>query len=176
MSHRRRAFTLMEVTLVSGLMSLLVLLLSSTWYGACRPALDLIVRGELLQEADMAVASLARDFGGSLANPSGRVGGKKQWQWVGWEPFGSSEIRLCFDGGSEPDGEPDWGVTDHVISYYVQDNNLIRWDGNADTGFTVAKHVSGFQVVSDGDDCFHIVLTFTFRGLTRTCTLHARLP
>ena len=176
MPHRRRAFTMMEVTLVSGLMSFLVLLISSAWFGACRPAADLIARSELLREADFAASSLARDLGGALANPSGRLGGKKQGQWVGWMQPGTSELWLCFDGGSDPNGEADWAVIDYVIVYRVEDHALIRWDRNASTGFTVAKHVQNFQIIPAGADGFSIALTFEFRHFTRTCTLIARLP
>ncbi len=183
---RRRAFTLMEVTLVSMLMALLVLLLSSTWFGACRPTLDLIVRAELLREADMAVGSLARDFGGALTNPgnpndpgdtdnpAGWFGGKKQWQWVGWADASGTELWLYFDGGAEPSGGP--SAEDRIIYYRMQDGALIRGDQTASTEVPVAKHLSNFQVISEGSDSFRVVMTFTFRNLTNTCTIHARVP
>ncbi len=54
-------------------------------------------------------------------------------------------------------------------------DRLVRWDQNAGTTFTVARHVSGFAVQDLGGRV-QIQLTFTYRGLTRTYTLVARDP
>lgn len=180
-SRDRRGFTLLEVMVVSGLMSLLALLISAAWAGVGRPAADAIIRGQLVQEIDMALASLARDLGGALANPEARLGGKKQGQWIGWKQLAESEapepqLWLCYDGGVDPNGQPDWATPDTIIIYKLQNNALIRWDLSAGKTFTVARHVQGFDVTPVGSDGLQIVLTFTYRNLTRTCTLTARLP
>ncbi len=71
MMHRARhkGFTLAEVTIVSGLMVFLAVLLSAAWSGIGNTTVDLVARGQLAQEIDIATASLSRDFGGSLPTP-----------------------------------------------------------------------------------------------------------
>jgi type II secretory pathway component PulJ len=115
MLHPRSGFSLLEVTLVSGLMALLAVVLSSAWVGVGRPAADVIARSRLFQEMDMAVAALSRDTSGGLANPEGRLGGKTQGCWVGWMQPANGQLWLCFDGGTDPNGEADWGPPDTVI-------------------------------------------------------------
>ena len=110
-----RGMTLLEVTTVSGLMAFLGIMLSTTWIGVGRPTVDVIVRGELFQEMDAAVAALSRDLGGALGGPVGRLGGKTTDRWVGWMKPADGQLWLCFDGDEEPYGEPDWGPPDTVI-------------------------------------------------------------
>jgi len=79
-SQRRNGFTLVEVTVASGLTVLLAVVLASTWAALNRPTSDLIAWTRLFQEMDIAVASIARDLGGSLPEyqdiASGTLGGK----------------------------------------------------------------------------------------------------
>jgi prepilin-type N-terminal cleavage/methylation domain-containing protein len=171
-----RAFTLVEVTIVSTLMALLAAMLSSAWSGIGRPAAELIVRGRLYQEMDIAAASLTHDLAGSLANPEGRLGGKTQGRWLAWSQPTPGQLWLCYDGGSNPDALPDWGSPDTVITYLVTANMLKRIDQSAGTTFNVARYVDNMQITADGTDGVRIELTFKFRNLTRTCTLIARIP
>jgi len=171
----RRGFTLFEVTLVSGLMAVLAMVLSSAWVGVGRSATDLIVRSQLLQEIDMTMAALTRDLSGALANPQGRLGNKNQGRWVGWMQPAAGQLWLSFDGGDDPNGQAEWGPPDTVIIYQLESGALVRYDQNAGTAFTVARNLENMEIASDGD-FLHIQLTFTYRQLTRTCTLIARTP
>jgi prepilin-type N-terminal cleavage/methylation domain-containing protein len=172
--RRPRGFTLLEVTLVSGLMAVLALLLSSAWAAVGRPAADVIERSRLFAEMDMAVSALSRDLGGSLANPAGRLGTKQQGPWNGWLNPGNDQLWLCFDGGNNPDKQP-WGSLDTVIVYQKVSDRLVRTDQSAGTSFTVAKYLHAFDVTPSGPH-IQIRLTFTYRDVTRTCTLLARHP
>jgi prepilin-type N-terminal cleavage/methylation domain-containing protein len=176
-SYRRNGFTLIELTIVSGLMAFLAVLLSSAWTSMGKSSTNLITRGQLVQEMNLAAASLSRDLGGSLPDPTSRVGGKNLAQWIGWTHPGNSQLHLTYNGGASPDT---------IISYYIDNDPdtslttkiLVRHDQSAGTLFTVAKYVdsNGFQVFDDTSDTIRIVLTFKYRDLTRTCTITARTP
>ena len=172
---RRDGFTLVEATIVSGLMAVLALLLSSVWAGFGRPATDVIARCRVAQEMNLAVNSLARDLGGSLAGNEGRLGRKKESQFVGWMLPDHLQLWLCFDSGVNPSGIAEWAPPDTVIVYTVEGDALMRWDQAANTSFTVARLVSNMQLDIQGDQ-LQIQLTLSYRGVTRTCTLLARAP
>jgi type II secretory pathway component PulJ len=173
--HRRSGFTLVETMLVSALMIFLAGLISATWAGLGRPTTDLVVRSRLAHEASLAVASLTRDLGGSLANNEGRLGGKTQARFVGRMQPSSSQLWLCFDGGADPNGMADWGPPDTVIVYEVQANSIVRWDQTANTTFTVARHVDRLDLLDLGDRV-QIQLTFKYRKAIQVYTLIARNP
>jgi prepilin-type N-terminal cleavage/methylation domain-containing protein len=186
MPYRRNGFTLIELTIVSGLMAFLAVLLSSAWMSMGKSCTNLITRGQLVQEMNLAAASLSRDLGGSLPDPTSRLGGKKLAQWVGWLQPSNSALWLCFDGGTDPNGSADWMSPDTVVRYYLANDPdtslttkiLVREDVNAGTSFTVAKYVdsSGFQVSTDANNDLQVDLTFKYRDLTRTCRITARTP
>ena len=158
MFQRRRGFTLLEVTLVSGLTVFLAVLLSSTWVLLRRPTAELIAWGQIFQEMDLAVASLARDLGGSLSDynyAGGQLGGKQQGCLLECRCANDSygdHFQLCFDGGVSPNGQADWGPPDTVIDYYVNGDShtLIRWNQMTNTFFKAAKNVAQLQVVDNG--------------------------
>ena len=172
---RRAGFTLVEVTVVSGLMAVLALLLSAVWAGFGRSATDSIARCRVAQEVNLAVNSLTRDLGGSLADSEGRLGHKTDLQFVGWMLPGNSQLWLCFDGGTQPNGVADWAPPDTVIVYMVENNCLVRWNQTANTSFTVARDINNMQLSIEGD-YLQIQLTFSYRNIARTCTLAARAP
>jgi type II secretory pathway component PulJ len=175
-SCRRHGSTLLEVMLVSILMSLLVILVSEVWAAFGRPAADIVARCQVAQEARLAAASLADDLGGCLANGEGRLGDKRSYQFVGRLQPANSQLWLCFDGGSNPNGIADWAPPDTVIVYEVQGNNLLRWDQSSGQSFAVARHVSKLEVQDLGGGQLQIQLTFAYRNITQTYTLIARDP
>ena len=169
--RRRNAFTVVEALIVSGLMVLLAVLLSSAWSGLGRPLADAVGRCRVTQEASLALASLARDYAGSLPDA---VGEQVQGRLVGRQVIDGSELWLCFDGGS-PDGVADWGPPDTVIIYEVQSNHLIRRDQNSGDTFTVARDVDAMDLTELGDGV-QIDLTLHYRDITRTYTMIAKDP
>jgi hypothetical protein len=124
--HARRGFSLAEVSVASGLLVMLAALLSSAWTGLGRPMLNSAYRSIIAKEAGLALACLARDFGGGL--PEGSTGGKLQYQLVGRTQPGGDQLWLCFDGGSAPNGLADWVSPDVVLIYRVIDGALVRSD------------------------------------------------
>jgi hypothetical protein len=171
---RQKGFSLIETMLVSVFTGFLAVLISTTWSAFIRPTVDLAQRCRIAQEANLAVASLTRDLAGSLAD--NQTGLKAQFLVVGRMQPDNTRLRLCFDGGATPNGTADWADPDTVISYYVDSNQLIRWDENAGTTFTVAKDVDNLYVEDLGGGEVQIRLTFHFRTITQTYTLIARDP
>jgi type II secretory pathway component PulJ len=169
-ARRHRAFTVMEVLVVSGAMSVLALIISSAWMAVGRPVGDMIARCRLTEEIDLATSSLTRDLGGCLANTAGRTGGKTDYRFVGWLQPGTSQLLLCFDAGT---GDPE--APNITILYVVDNNRLVRWDQHANTSFTVAQNVDSLELTPIGDT-IGIALSFSYRNLTRTRTFVARTP
>jgi hypothetical protein len=201
-SHNRRGFTLVEITVVTGLTVFLAVLLSSVWKNLNVFTTDAVGRGQLIQEMDMAAASLSRDLGGSLpikASTSSVDADSQrpdQGRWIGWQHPSNSELWLCFDAGACPDGAPDWsGTTDTVIRYFLvpdPDANattqiLVRENRNTSTQFVVARNVNGMTVdVDPGNNFARIALQFRYQRHSgaryfgpeylRAFTLEARPP
>lgn len=166
----RPAFTLAEVMVVSFLTTMLAVILSDVWAGLGRPLVEATARAQIAQEVNLAAAALSRDFGGTLPGAEGQQGGLADGKLIGhMEPAGTS-LRLCFDGGLVPNGLADWADPDTVITYEVQDGNLVRWNENSGTTFIVARYVRQMQVADDGIGV-EIRLTFVYRNLDRTYTL-----
>lgn len=177
---RRGGFTLTEIMLVGGLMSLLVLLISGAWRGLGRSSADAATRCRIAQEANLAAASLKRDFGGAL--PEQVTGQKDRGRLVGRMIVAGPELRLCFDG--EPlNGVADWASPDTVVVYglYSETTYGVPWKrlvrSNESTGavFTAASNVDAMSLTDQGDGV-KIDLTFTYRDITRTYTIVAKDP
>ena len=187
---RRSGFTLVEVTIACALTAFLAVLLSTTWALLMRPTADLIAWGQLFQEMDIAVASLARDLGGSQLDfrdiSNNWPGEKRQGRLLAcsgtFSDANGNHLRLCFDGGEPPDNPnntADWETPDTVIDYYVDagSKKLIRLNQNTGTLFTVAKNVDSMTITPSGATDLQIVLEFkgdvtaTHKTLSRKCTL-----
>lgn len=173
----RRGFSVVEMAIVSVLLALLAMLLASTWRGFCLPTIEAAARCRIAQEANLAAASLARDLGGSLANPEGRIGKKTDGQFVGRMQPSESWLRLCFHGATGTDTSPQWGDPDTVISYQLQGDSLVRWDESAGTVVTVSRGLAGFSVVPFEDDSgVTLTLSYSYRNISLTYTFNAKDP
>ena len=173
---RTAGFTILEIMVASLVMTLLVVLLSQVWVGMIRPTADMISYSQLDQEAKLAATALAADLGGSLANPEGRLGTQAQYKYVGRLEPASTQLWLCFDSGSSPNGVADWGSPDTVIVYEVQDGSLVRFDQTAGTSVPIARHVDSFVTQDLGDGRVQFQLLLSYRNLSRTYTFIARDP
>jgi prepilin-type N-terminal cleavage/methylation domain-containing protein len=170
-----RGFTLVEVSIVSMLMAMLAMLLAETWRGFGRPMMDTAARSRLAEEANLALASLARDLGGSLSDSAGRLGRKSDSAYVGRMQPGGVQLWICFDGGTTPNGAADWAAPDTVISYEVDGTSLVRLNQTAGTSFVVARNVAAFAVQDLGSEC-QITLTFAYRNYSQSYQLIAQNP
>lgn len=181
MNSQRRGFTLVEVTVVSGLMTAFAVLLASVWSGVGHTAADLVLRSQLVQERDLAVVALSRDLCGNLGGPD-RTGSKQMGRWIAWDMPTNSEdsahrdLRLLYDGNGNNDLT--WTAPNTAIRYTVEDDALIRWDEFANQRFVVARYVDSLQVtaIAGRPDAFNLVLCFKYRTRTLTCDLTAEIP
>jgi type II secretory pathway component PulJ len=188
--RRKNGFTLVEVSLTAALTAFLAVLLAESWRNLARPTADLIAWGQLFQEMDLAVASLASDLGGSLPDAEsksagGTSGGKKQGHFLDWRIV-NNRLQLYFDGGANA-GTIDWTTpgADTIIEYSLDNNRLIRKNSKTATAYTAAGNLNSLTLAPQGANGVRIDLVFTFNNyrdahtqepLTRTCTLIATRP
>ena len=122
MPCHRKAFSLVELTVVSSMMVVLAVLLSSAWVGVGRTAAGLIGRSLLVQERDLAVAAFSRDLGGCSLEPAVAGGEKLNGRWLKWECPNNDllpsnqDLKLYYDGGADAGGMP---LADTVVRYFV---------------------------------------------------------
>jgi hypothetical protein len=154
-------------------MAFVGVLACAAWDGLGKPTTDVLARCRVAQEANLALAALACDFGGSLADAP--TGPKEAGRAVGRLIVGKSELRLCFDGGATPNGQADWASPDTVITYNVQSNKLVRTNLNAGTSITVAGDVTSMEL-SPLANAVQIKLTFKYRDCTRSYTIVGKDP
>src|SRR5262249_39990475 len=145
-------------------------LTAAVWSGFGRPLADSITRAQIAQEANLAAAALARDFGGNLAGPDGRLGYIPNGKFIGRMVVDGNTLRLCYDGGTVVDGSAEWADPDTVISYFVEDGNLVRWNESAGTTFIVARYAQQLAVAEETNGV-QLQITFSLHDLTRTYTL-----
>jgi hypothetical protein len=163
---------LLEVSVVSILMSLLVLMMSSTWSGFGRSLSDSIIRCRVAQQASLAVAALTRELGGQC--PDHLTGLQEAGNVVGRMITGGSELRLCFDSGA-PNGHADWATPDYVFSYRVEDGQLIRETEATGVIHVLASNVESMELVELSDG-IRITLTFVYRDYSSTLTIVTQDP
>jgi prepilin-type N-terminal cleavage/methylation domain-containing protein len=144
--RRRGGFTLTEMIIASVLASLLMILLSVTWIGFGRPALEVEARARIAQEGILAAQAIACDLGGFLADSPGRTGSfliggsSSPYQFLSWDLSQGDVLLLNFQGAT---GNPGDLV---IITYQLQGNLLVRSDSSTGAATTVAKYVTGFAV------------------------------
>lgn len=173
----RRGFTVLELSVATGLLALLAILIGNVWVGFGRPAAEAARRARRATEAGLAAAALAADLGGNLADESGqRLEGKALLRFVGRQEPGETQLWLCFDGGTSPNGVADWGAPDTVIVYQVEAGVLVRQDLAANTSRAVAGDVAGFAAVDLGNVRVQLTLTLACQGLSESYTLIALDP
>ncbi len=165
--RRRSGFSVVEVMIVGGLMSLLVILISSAWTGPARSLRDAVLRCRFTQEANLAAEILARDFGGYLLDQT--VFDPDYDYFVGSRVNVSGKLQICFDGDS--DDLPDWALPDTVITYELRANglqegevqtyDLVRLNEKMGTEFTVATNLLDMAPTDQGDGV-NVILKFPY--------------
>lgn len=150
--NRRKGFTVIEMSVATGLMTLLAVILSSSWRDLGRATVDLIARVQLAQEMDYVAASLSRDLGGCMADKDATA----------TFPFSSWSVNT-----SDPNNNSltiSVGDTDsHKITYRRDTSNTDPWkrnnlvriyaasDDTEISRFTVARNVDNITLSSDSN-------------------------
>jgi type II secretory pathway pseudopilin PulG len=149
---RRGGFTLLELLVVNLLMSLLVVLIAGAWKAFGPLCVEVIARGRIVNEANVAAASLYAD---SNANPDGLT-------LANVETLDGTS--LSFEYGTQVSGT--WT---YVVTYYLQltpddptsTGQLIRSDGT--NAITVARNVES-TVAADLKAGTAFTVSFAYRG------------
>jgi len=188
-SRSHNGFSLLEVTIVSGLMTFLALLLFAAWSGVGKSTIGLITRCQLAQEMDFAVAAISRDLCGSMPlkdneTDATRLNGKKNWRLLDWKVDSGGDLQLDFDG--DPSTPTNWKFADKLVTYHWnQTRHTLTRQDDAGT-FTVARNVDSFNIYLDSSDptMLHIDVDFacyyhwdsqrTLPIIKRTCKLVAK--
>ena len=157
-ARRHKGFTLLEITLASGLMVLLALLLASAWVTAGKSIVNLTARSQLAQEMDFAVAAISRDLGGWPVNPQGQlVAGLSTpipWSIDPTDPT-NVVLTLTLANGDKITYQRDASNADAW-----KHNNLIR-TYNGTLPFTVARNVDDFLPSLNSDGTLRIQIDFS---------------
>jgi len=167
----RRGFTMLELAVVTLLMTVLALVMAYVWRGFAHPLVETVARCHVAREAGMACAYLARDAG-AHESATGKVG---QGCRVGQMIVAGSQLWLCYDGGTEPNGIPDWGTPDQVIIYELETKQLVRRNNTTGDATVVAASVDQLDL-ADVIGGIQIDLTFSYHNLTRTWTMIIKEP
>jgi prepilin-type N-terminal cleavage/methylation domain-containing protein len=170
--NHRLGFTLMEVVVVSALMSLLLMLFSAAWRGFAQPTSTTIRRARMIREAGLLVEALSRDIGGTLTEQP--LGSKESGRLVGHTVQADNELQLCFDG--DPiDETANWSLPDTVITWTLIDDRVVRTNWRTGAAITVVNSVESFTVVDLGGSV-RILVQFSDGNLTRDLTLELVVP
>ena len=194
--QRRNGYTLVELTIAGALTVFLAVVISSTWRAFSRPASSLIAWSQLFQEMDLAVATLARDLGGSLpeytgADPATPLGGKADGRLIMCQAVHGTEdhLQLWYSSGTVThDGWLLPAADGTMVAYCVDGDHhtLVRSVYTPPTAtvasrsYTVAGNV--YSMTLDDADANTITMTLTFKypryteknetqPLSRTCRL-----
>jgi hypothetical protein len=179
--RRRQGFTIVEMAVVCFLMAALTMLLAWAWANIARPAVDLAVSVRLLQEMNVATASLAHDLGGSLlpcvsADMASAILPESQSMGKLIEITSISgdydTLELHFD----TDGSGSWDpAKDTSVRYSVEETSetadalefsvvrlirTLKYSGT-ETAFVVARNLCSFKVTA-GTDCHLVTLGFKY--------------
>ena len=161
----RKGFTIIEMSVATGMMALLALVLSYSWRSLGKATVDLIARVQLAQEMDFAVAALSHDLGGCVVNSVGTA----------TFPFVKSNTLFIYPTSSTSSSTIAWRLdNDDTISYELDTSseasstewkhNLIRRYtpkvGDSKI-FTVAKNVDSITASWDANDNLVIKIEFS---------------
>ena len=161
--YRRKGFSVIEMSVATGLLALLSLIISESWHGLGKATVDLIVRAQIAQEMDFVAAALSRDLGGfatdsttpttpintiTIATPPGTTDSNS----ICWQLDNGDTITYQL-ASSDQDA---WKHNNLVRIYYSKFNKVT-------TRFNVARNVDTFQATWNPDGpVLTLTLTITF--------------
>ena len=160
------------MVVATGLATLLMILLGTTWAAFGRPALEVEARARIEQEGILAAQSLACDFGGFLADIPGRTGAMNignpnayQASSTPWDLSNPGVLQLNFYGASQSEAI--------FINYQLEGDVLVRTNLSTGVATAVARYVTGFSAAPNPNNLSQVVITLTvaYRNFTSTFTL-----
>ncbi len=133
----RGGFSIVEVVVVSLMMTLLSSILYTVWTGFCRPARDAATRCRLATEANLAVFALSQDLSGNLLGV----------QIAPDTASGAQAGQVCLQLLSE---NADRSTS--TLTYRLSGNRLVRDDSTTEitvAGELVAETINGSGLRAD---------------------------
>jgi len=149
--RRIAGFTILELMVVSILMTIVVLITAQFWRWFSPNVSFMISRGHILREARVAMENLAADFGSA----------------VGASAVGENGLLICKDSGDYPNGIADWTAPDVMVDYSIVNNSLQRNDLSTGSVFTIADCISDLTVEQVSPTLLRITLEFAQAGADR---------
>ena len=149
--YYKTGFTLLELLVASMLMSFAAIMITGFWRTISLSMNDLISRSKSAEELRFVTENISRDFGPA----------------VGVTVLESDRFILCQDSGKTPNDIADWGNPDIVIEYYIQSNQLRRFNQSSGVETTIANGVSLFDVVKTIDSQLQINIELQDKDITR---------
>ena len=162
---RRRGpggFSVVEIVIVSFLMALLSSIIGAIWMAFCLPALDVAARCQIVQEANLAASSLARDCGGYYCEPGGYPSTLSDYRYNGcvFNTDGSLQIKFQSTKASGQQIGPS-------IIYKLSGTQLVRSSDAGQTWTTIATGLTAFgDATLPGDPGTAVLMTFLAQGRT----------
>ena len=153
--HHGRAFTLVELLVVSVLMTALTLMTAQVWRYFSTEMKDLAGRARVAQELRFAMESICEDMGAT----------------VGAIVVEGSRIRLCKDAGAQPDGVANWAPPDIMVEYYLAGTQLVRDNTSSGSQIVMADSVSQFAVLDVSPAVVQMDIEITRGDVSRQVTL-----
>jgi len=142
--------SLLEVTIGSMMVAVVTMMAASIAVDMTRNTTESIRRTRVATQARLAIESFRRDFGGN--DPDQRSGDRSQWRLIGRQIPNAGELRLCYD--SDVDGTADWIAPDRVITYTLDEGQLIRSDQISGNEIIVADLIDEINFSVTGGSFF----------------------
>ena len=150
--QRAKGFTLMELTVVSGLAIGLAMMTAQMWRYFTVQAADLSQRCDAAQELKLAMQSVANDMGSVVTAT----------------PTASNGLRItCLALG---------GQSNVTVEYWLSGQLLKRKDVATGVSVTIATKVSGFTATDVTSSLLRVTIYTTAGTITRQATLYWSRP
>lgn len=160
---------MLEVTIGSLMVAGVTMMAASVSVDITRGISENVRRTRIATQARLSLESFRRDFGGN--DPDQKIGDRCHWRLVGRQIPSDSELRLCFD--SDANGSADWISPDRVITYSVDDGQLIRSDLEVNQTIVIAELVDAIEFSIVGNE-IQIELDFELGNLQRSYIFNTR--
>lgn len=168
-SRARRGVSLLEVTIGSLMVAGITMMAASVAVDMTRGMGENIRRTRIATQARLSLESFRRDLGG--CDPDRQEGDRAHWRLVGRQIPNEGELRLCFD--SDANGSADWAAPDRVITYDVDDGQLIRSDLEMNQTIVIANLVDSVAFSIIGSE-MRIEIDFELGNLQRSYIFNTR--
>jgi len=144
--HPDGGFTLLELLVVSMLMTLVALMTAQMWRYFSAESRNLTDRTAAAQELRLAIESIRQDMGNVL--------------WA--SPMSGDRLLIA---------RPDGGAEERILVYSIQEGKLVRYDPVTGAEMPVAVGVAGFSAEDLTESVLRLEVTVQRGRITRNATM-----